>query len=450
MKTPRFTTPVAFLALALRANALIFTGGTNHIDDPGWPAGALPAANLPSRIFWAEGPPFGGGEWTFFHTGDTAALQKCIDAFAGIESPVHDIRVHPGHPNIPYSTRDAAGEPIGYDWSFTVWKADTFEKLLGPKGAPFMSRHPDFGATNAPLRFDVWVHAGGADWDAIKVPKNARIVDGRAEKHGFPSDQLTLQVHFLPAAGRPVEHGRVELVHQGTDSPNGGPGPAANAVGDTATVTGIPTGPYQIVASAPDFVARVVGETTADGDTYRELSVALDPESLVAGIAVDRDGKGIPGVEIHAGEVIGSDGHGYAMPAAPGATTGDDGHFVLRGLPSSRVQLRAAKTGFHQVWESSGIIQLPSTDLTIRMVPTGSVRVSVGVGGTVHIQEAARRGVGSWGGSGNADPEGWVEFKDVPVGEYFVSPTPFPEDKLSGTKLVIEPGRAVEAKVTKP
>lgn len=449
MKTPPFARLLVFLALATRASALILIGGAEPLDDRGWPAGASSAANLPSRLFWAEGPPFGGGEWTFFNAGDTAALQLCVDAFTAIVATNHEIRLHPGHPSIPYAARSAAGEPIAYDWCWTVWQADRFLQLLGPQGAPFMSGHPDFGATAPPLRLDVWVHAGGPDWDAIRVPTGTRVADGRAEKHGHRADRMSLQVRFVPAAEGPVEHARIELIADDTESTRGGPGPAAKAVGDVATVADIPPGRYRVVASAPGFVARVVGETTVEGDTFSEFSVALDPVSSADGIVRDRDDQPVADVVVRAGDVIGSDGRGYPMPEVPKTTTGADGRFTIRGLPAGRVQLRAHKPGLYQLPDSRPAIPLPASDLMIRMVPTGSVRAQVGAGGAAHIQEAARRGVGSWGGAGNADPEGWVEFQDVPVGEYFVSPKPFADGALAGTKITVEPGRAAEIRVAK-
>ena len=47
---------------ALQAFALILVGGSDPMTDPGWPFGVLKVANLPSRVSWWEGPPFGGGQ----------------------------------------------------------------------------------------------------------------------------------------------------------------------------------------------------------------------------------------------------------------------------------------------------------------------------------------------------------------------------------------------------
>ena len=61
---------LGLLMLASPVEALILTGtGNQPVHDPGWPVGAVEVANLPSRIGWWEGPPFGGGEWHFEYPG---------------------------------------------------------------------------------------------------------------------------------------------------------------------------------------------------------------------------------------------------------------------------------------------------------------------------------------------------------------------------------------------
>ena len=72
------------LLSATPAPALIMVGkGNAPVADSGWPAGALDVANLKTRVGWWEGPPFGGGEWTFLYRGDTAALEEIALAGSG-------------------------------------------------------------------------------------------------------------------------------------------------------------------------------------------------------------------------------------------------------------------------------------------------------------------------------------------------------------------------------
>ena len=206
-------------------------------------------------------------------------------------------------------------------------------------------------------------------------------------------------------------------------------------------------GRYRIVATAPDCAGRVVGTTTADGDTYIEVSAELDPEATLSGTVADEDGKPVSDVEIVPFSLLGRDHRGYELPATAKATTDPSGHFVLRGLPAGRLQIRATKPGLHQVWDPRQSIELPSPDLAVRMVPTGTVRAQVGAGGTAHLQEAAQSGVGSWGGSGNADPEGWVEFPGVPVGDYVLSRNLITPGAPGTSMLRVEAGQTTEIRL---
>src|SRR5262249_39225963 len=98
-----FLLALAPLLLHQPAHALILTGeGNAPVRDPGWPRGALAVANLESRAGWAEGPPFGGGQWTFFYRGDTVALQKALDAFADIVSDRLEVVLHAGGGSSPF------------------------------------------------------------------------------------------------------------------------------------------------------------------------------------------------------------------------------------------------------------------------------------------------------------------------------------------------------------
>ena len=112
---------LALVAAAVPASALILTGtGNGPVRDPGWPKGASELANLKSRAGWFEGPPFGGGDWTFLYRGGAVELQEAVDALAKIESKE---RVG-GHQRGRAHERDlrdsATNDPLRYDWSFEV------------------------------------------------------------------------------------------------------------------------------------------------------------------------------------------------------------------------------------------------------------------------------------------------------------------------------------------
>jgi hypothetical protein len=190
MKRPLLLGFLLVVTVALPIHALIVTGEKQPVGDPGWPDGAARIADLPSRIFYAEGPPFGGGQWTFFHTGDTAALQTTLDAFARIKSADHIVRLYLGHPTIPYPVGTNATQEVRYDWSFMVWRSDLSKLLPDSNLFPMPRGYREANPPALPLVLDVWVHPGGPDWAAITVPKEVKISDERRRTPGAQDKRL--------------------------------------------------------------------------------------------------------------------------------------------------------------------------------------------------------------------------------------------------------------------
>src|ERR1044071_2994953 len=88
---------------ACESFGLILTGkGNAAVQERGWPTGALAVANLETRSGWAEGPPFGGGQWTFFYRGGTDALQKTLMLFSEIQSERLEVVLHEGGATSPF------------------------------------------------------------------------------------------------------------------------------------------------------------------------------------------------------------------------------------------------------------------------------------------------------------------------------------------------------------
>lgn len=121
-----------------QSQALIMTGkGNRPVNDYGWPKGALEVANLPARIGWAEGPPFGGGQWTFYYRGDTNALQSALEKFAEIKAPVLEVVLHEGKGVSPFTDGS-------FDWSFEVWVPKNWDLLYNNPQSVFNSRSQIF------------------------------------------------------------------------------------------------------------------------------------------------------------------------------------------------------------------------------------------------------------------------------------------------------------------
>src|SRR5262245_32998835 len=66
----------------------LITGGEGNapVRDPGWPTGAAAIFNVPSRIAWWEGPPFGGGQWHAECRGDAKTLNGVLADFAKLDA----------------------------------------------------------------------------------------------------------------------------------------------------------------------------------------------------------------------------------------------------------------------------------------------------------------------------------------------------------------------------
>jgi hypothetical protein len=123
---------VCILVLTLGVSplwALILTGkGNDPVHDPGWPAGAVELANLNSRFGWFEGPPFGGGDWTFFFSGKTSDLQAAVTTLAGVKSDRREIVLHEGPAYCDMLKEQGATQGPAYDWSFEVWVPENWKR----------------------------------------------------------------------------------------------------------------------------------------------------------------------------------------------------------------------------------------------------------------------------------------------------------------------------------
>src|SRR6478735_279885 len=120
---PRRLLTLLFALLTLPASAMIMVGkGNTPVADAGWPQGAIDVANLKTRVGWYEGPPFGGGEWTFLYRGDAVTLNEALKILGAVRAPRVEVVLHDGPENCTFLAD--ANDPKAdtrYDFSFTVW-----------------------------------------------------------------------------------------------------------------------------------------------------------------------------------------------------------------------------------------------------------------------------------------------------------------------------------------
>jgi hypothetical protein len=460
--------------LSLPVNALIMTGtGNQPVSDPGWPAGALAVANLPSRVGWMEGPPFGGGDWTFFYRGDTAALQQALEAFAAINAERREVVLHAGSVTNqfmkPGGTEDADAR---YDWSFEVWVPENWQRLFNTPDSYFDADHPNFRKPLAAPRLEIWLSPDRLDWARIKVPANIVVEDARATSHGF-SDGSAIQAHVADAeTGQPVASPRIIVT---TNADGQGFKPVVEATGverGVVELSRLPAGTYQIVATAGGYVPRVLEYGHFGTNEFKEFTVTLARPAVFTGQVLDEAEHPLAGVTIKARNTLAPDGRGYPMPTAVEAVSDVQGRFELRALPTGSFQIWAYLAGYHHHWNPAELLKAkPAGEAAprgciVRMEATGTVRIQLvdtqgtpitqlPAGGTqVHIQSAEGMVVGAWGGSANLETNGQYEFKDVPPGRYRISTKPFLPGQnaaeAAAQSITVEPRRTVEVKLANP
>lgn len=467
---------------AAQAFALILVGGSDPMTDPGWPFGVLKLANLPSRVSWWEGPPFGGGEYHLEYTcKGTDEFNEALQMFAAIQIPkltrtvmsttgeilaesqarLPLLVVHEGQgPQQRFSGTGNAGEKAGpIVWTTTVWVPANWYQLFNHPKSHWESSHPNFRQPVPVPQIDVYVGKGSSiDWDKVKVPQNVRVIDKRgktASSQPAHGGVIRGEIYDM-TSHRSIEDAEVVLEPVGDKS---GSARALKAGGDEQgrfQVKDIPAGTFKVLISAGDrYAARQAGTYRNEGGTDYEAVVFLSPKAAITGTVKDADGKPIRGVKVTVSEVLGIDGLGYPLASEVSDSTDEDGLFELSGLPKGFVTIRCSAESMYQK-ASFELYDVPSDGITIVMTGTGTVRGKVifksgPPKGEIHvnIDPAGGSRVGSWGGSARCNPDGSFEFKGVPPGDYELSTTPsfLRKDDSGVEKITVKAGETVEVKL---
>lgn len=408
---------VAGLLVAPCAHALILVGtGNKPVSDRHWPTGAVEVANLPTRIGWWEGPPFGGGQWHFEYAGDTAAFQQAIDTFAKIQAPALDLFVHDEGKN------SFALKTNRLDWTFVIWDPRNWSNLYGG-GKVLFSDDPNAGKPMPPPRLDLYLGGSDIDFSRIVVPKNITVHDERASAAGVDISGGSVFVATISNAltRAPLPGARL-IVRERSDrfSTN-----VVTDINGVARVNGIPLGGYQLSAAADGFVEVPAGWFDLSAHSYKKVSAALAPARTLAGKLVDESGRGVPGVSLIAANTLLPSGAPYSPLNKPGATTDSAGRFVLDGLPPGRVQIWLRATNYFAP-HTFDYHAVPGEEVSILVKATGSLRVQVrdavgnGAAANISVEPREGRGHGKWSASANLTTEGSL-FHAVHPGTYVVT-----------------------------
>lgn len=446
-----------FLFGAFPAPALIMVGvGNDPVSDAGWPAGAIDVANLKSRVGWWEGPPFGGGQWCFMYRGDTAKLEETIKAFAAVRAPSLQIVLHRGPTNSPFLGNQKNGAAdTHYDWSFTVWRPESWHRLYNDPRSTFAADQPNFRKPVDPPRLDVYL-TDKLDWKKITVPEGVQLVDDRGADGPKPASGCALRGDvFDMATGKPVIGAQVTVERQDKQGAweKLGTG-TVNATGRYEAL--FAPGQCRIVATATGYAPRMVGyQEFKEGDARKQV-IELCAATKLAGTVTDAEGKPLAGVQVSATNTMGIDGRGYPPPDRAQVKTDASGRFTLDELPAGFTQLWAVAPGWYHTEPFKLYASPDPKGVALKMMATGKIKGRVVdakgqavTGGTISVAPPGDP-VGKWGGSMNLGADGSFEFKDVPPGPYTVSTQPqYPGAKPdpNAQQIKVESRKTVEVTV---
>ena len=432
---------VALLVFTQSALGDIGGGGPEPFQhDPGYPKGSLKLANLKTRIAFWEGPPFGGGQYQFEYSGETADFQKALDLFVKIESKKKSLVVLEGQrPSFWLNAgaqKDKDKKMI--DWSFMVWVPADW-KRLNAGGGRFLP--PGEDGDSPETRLNVYV-SKRIDWKKIRIPDSLKVDDQRLEANGLNADDgAVLRGRVLDINGKPL--GIKAIVKIGKD---GEAGHGETDADGNFTITKISEGSHEVVANAEGFAAKsayyISFKRTSFNSTEIRLAKAANPKVRL----LDQEGKPLSNAKIHVYEVTDRSGKHYRLVGKQDYTSDDKGELQLQNIPDGIVRIgsRTREYYYNSVLNKHDTTEDP---IVIKMQKTGSVMVTVvdkngELVTSKYVVEIREDGApefggqaGSWGGSANVREDGTVIFHNVPPNRYALTGQPNP----GSTKQTTEP-----------
>jgi hypothetical protein len=441
---------LGLLATDQEAQALIFGGvGNDKVNDPGWPQGADKVFNVPQRVAWWEGPPFGGGQWHGECRGNAADFNRVLADFAAIDAKTKRLVIYDGAGASFWLGPNRGGDQAGdarIDWTFVVWVPENFERL---RGLP-----PDlraFDAKEEPTpQIDVYT-GFNIRWSDVQVPAGLDVVDNRLEAHGFAVTDGTVLDGTVTelATGRPlaaqIELQLIESQEQGGYRYT----TQQTAQADTSgrwVLKSAPSGWYQAVVSAEGFVPRIAGHYQFDGQPrYVAVSTGLARGGTVRGRMLDDSGKPLEGVEVRVSNLAPQAGGRYETASEPRAVSAADGTFLIENVPVGTGSLWMTKSGYVRPGLGPQI-EIPATGLEYRLDKAANVLIVVDFEGfettgeyLVHMEPEGGSQVGSWGGSGRVDTDGRLLWSGIPAGRYVIYGSPNPgSDATKSAPVTVE------------
>jgi hypothetical protein len=453
----------------LTASALIEVGqGNTPVPDAGWPEGALALANLQSRLGWWEGPPFGGGEWTFCYRGDTASFSQALAAFAAIRAPALDLVIQDGP-----ETNGILGQQT--DWAFTVWIPASWNHLFNNPKSVFEADSGNFHKPVPPPCLTVYVGGGKVDWAKVTVPAQVHVRDERASAAGVDlSGGSVLQAEFFDMdTGKPVKGAHLivdRMTYTTNPAPQRNSAPIADQASDASgrvRIEKIAAADYGvwIRVTAAGYAPRLLDQRNFLRPAFAKYTVELAKAARLSGVVTDSEGKPVKGAKVHPQNLLASNGQGYDHGQHYDSSwleTDDAGHFEIPDLATGYVTVNVSAPGYY-FGDIFTIYDVPSDNLKLLLTRAGGIQVSVtdksgkalaAYGGSpllvsLEPKEYPHK-IGSYGGGGTVKNDGTLEFNDVPPGEYRLTCRPNPSNdskQIPAEQIItVKPGAPVAVK----
>jgi hypothetical protein len=477
------TTSLILALTSAQAFALITGGsGNDPMGNRGWPAGTEKLTDLPSRLGWWEGPPFGGGEYHFlYRCKDTAQFNDVLKLFAEIQLPKASTSAQGESIDRPKDRMpqlvvlDGPGqsfwlgrgpdekadkEKSRLDWELITWLPSSWNNLYNMPDSLWSSDQPNFRHPVPPPAINVYITKGGPIvWEQVKVPPGIHVTDKRASAASSGSNGVIKGNVYDIATHQPIADVAVILKLTKTETQPAQPIEARTDGRGWFKIEKAPAGAYTPTFQRDrEYAARSLNSWDNRGTDVCEVVVFLARAGALAGIVNDVQGKPIAGVKVAASNTLGIDGMGY--PGGGQDTTDENGLFEITGLPSGFAQLRASAEGLHQQTPMLQTYRVPSDNIILVMTGTGIVRgkvvpkegQSLPKTDQFHITIVPAGGSrpGTWGGGARCDAEGRFEFKGVPPGEYLLSTNPLLHtgDDTGAVRVKVESGKTIEITVT--
>ncbi len=364
----RFLTTMLFVfSLASPAFGVITGGKDEPMKVLGCPRGSLELANLPTRIAWWEGPPFGGGQYHFEYSGRTADLQKAIDLFAKVESQRSQVVIRAGvHTSFWLGIQDQ-GKKHPIDWEFVAWVPKNWQHLRDARAGLL----PPGEEGEAPLTvLNIFV-TERIDWKALNFPPGLAIADERLEAHGIAAEQgAAIQGQVLDSAGNPIADA-VVTVGKDTNERKG----SSDSKGQFL-ITKISEGNHQIIVAANGFASKDLYYHAFNASTYRSFEIALAKAANITVRVVDQQDKPLSGIDIRITHCRDQQGNYYRFAGPQQYRSDSNGECVVRDVPEGSIKFMSRTRGYYynSVLNEHNTGESP---ITLKLLPTGSVRVSV-------------------------------------------------------------------------